>query len=455
VDAATEAALAQAGRALGGTVRHLRRLSGGASRLTSAFDLEDAGGAERPLILQVDRGNGPSTGGGVELEARLLRAAEDGGVPVPHVVELGTLPGEERGWLVVERLDGATIPRRILRDPEWVTARAALTGQCAAALARIHRIEPGSIAGLPSRDPLSEFSAILDSVDEVRPVLELGIRWLEANPLSSSRRATTVHGDFRMGNLLVGPQGLRAVLDWELAHAGDGAEDLGWLCARSWRFGGTGRVGGFGALPDLLAAYEAAGGARVSEQDVSWWEVHAAIKWAVICALQAATHLRGDVRSMELAAIGRRICEGEWDLLLLLGMAPTVHGDAARPASAPAHGAVAPFGRPTAAELLDAVREHLEGSTRGDDDDEGERFRARIAGNLLQVVARELELGPAIAAAHNARRSHLGFEDDAALAAAIRSGAFDDSLADVGALLAESTRDQLLVANPSHLQTLP
>jgi len=451
VDAATDAVLARVQGKLGGTVAGLRRLSGGASRVTSAFDLEGPDGARRPLILQLDRHGGVSEGPGVATEAGLLRCAAAAGVPVADVVDVGTLPGDGRGWLVVERLEGETIPRRILRDPEWADARGVLTEQCAAALASIHRIDPAGVEGLPPRDPLRDFGALLDGLGEVRPALELGIRWLDANRPPSTRRATTVHGDFRMGNLLVGPDGLRAVLDWELAHVGDPAEDLGWLCARSWRFGGTGRVGGFGALPALLGAYAAAGGAHVDERDIAWWEAYAAVKWAVICALQASAHLSGTVRSVELAAIGRRICESEWDLFILLGMAPPDRASPSSTAAAPPP-APPPFGRPTAAELIEAVRERLDVELR-DAGGDRERFEARVTRNALGIAERELRLGRVITAAHAQRLHGLGFEDDVSIRAALRSGSLDERLGDVGARLAESTRDQLLVANPAYLES--
>ena len=147
------------------------------------------------------------------------------------------------------------------------------------------------------------------------------MRWLAAHRPPSGPRVT-VHGDYRMGNLLVGPDGLRGVLDWELAHTGDPAEDIGWLCAPAWRFGGSGDVGGFGALPDLLAAYADAGGDAMTPERVHWWQVYATVKWATICALQASAHLSGATRSVELAAIGRRVCESEWDLFALLGTPP-------------------------------------------------------------------------------------------------------------------------------------
>jgi aminoglycoside phosphotransferase (APT) family kinase protein len=128
-----------------------------------------------------------------------------------------------------------------------------------------------------------------------------------------------VHGDFRNGNLLVGADGLEAVLDWELSHLGDPLEDLGWCCVRSWRFGVPDRVvGGFGTLDDLLDAYAATSGARPDPEHVRFWTTLGTLKWGVICIAQSFTHLHGLVRSVELAALGRRVAETEWDVLDLL-----------------------------------------------------------------------------------------------------------------------------------------
>ena len=443
-----EAVASALGQVLGGTVRDLNRLSGGASRITSSFDLEADDGSIRPMILQEERGHGLVPGGRVSIEAMLLRAADELDVPVPHVVAAGVEGGLDPGWMVVERLEGETIPRKLLRDPQWAGARRALTDQCGSALAAIHRIEPDAIPGLPRRDPLRDPLPFLDGLGEVRPCLELGVRWLEMHRPVSNRRVT-VHGDFRMGNLLVGPHGLRAVLDWELAHAGDPAEDIGWLCARAWRFGGPGRVGGFGNLTGLLDAYRSAGGEAIDVERVRWWEAYAAVKWAVICALQAATHLGGSTRSVELAAIGRRVCESEWDLLLLLGLTPDIAGsphDDPTPRSA-----FEPFGRPSALELVEAVREYLDTSP---DDARGRRsaFNDRVARNVLLMVEREFRLGPSIVRAHGDRLGELGFDTDAELASTIRSGSCDDGLGAIGRVLAQSVRDQLVVANPSYLE---
>ena len=398
---------------------------------------------------------------------RSCRAAAAAGVPVPpvvaaagdstgdtHTADVDTGDADPLGhsWIVVEHLEGETIPRRILRDDRYGAARAALTAQCAQALAGVHGIDPATIEGLAPADPFADPLPWLDLLGEVRPALELGARWLDAHRPPAGAR-TTVHGDFRLGNLLVGPDGLRGVLDWELAHAGDPAEDLGWLSAPAWRFGRAPEVGGFGTLPELLDAYAAAGAAPVDAGTVHWWQVYATVKWATICALQASAHLSGATRSVELAAIGRRVCESEWDLMVLLGVAPP---PAAGPDAA-ADAVSSPFGRPTAAELAEAVREHLDRevadeSSAGDPSGSvGARFETRVLRNAVAVVERELRFGADLVAAHADRLAELGFDDDASLAAAIRSGALDGDWSAVAPALAAWARDQLLVANPSYL----
>ncbi len=176
------------GARLGGSVQDLRRLSGGASRVTSAFDLVQGGGLRR-LIVQMDRGDAGAKAGLVQVERALLEMAHTAGVPVPEVVASGdgAQDGLDAAWLVVERLDGETIPRKILRDPEWAGARAVLTAQCGRAAAAIHTIDPHAIGGLPPVDPLGNPLPYLDLLGEARPALELGARWLRA--LGASERA--------------------------------------------------------------------------------------------------------------------------------------------------------------------------------------------------------------------------------------------------------------------------
>jgi aminoglycoside phosphotransferase (APT) family kinase protein len=435
------------GRVLGGDVHGVRLVSGGASRITSGFDLVTPDGSVRPLIIQQDRGKGIAGPGRVRAEVALLRAAGAAGVPVPEVMAHGADEGDGLGpgWVVVEYLEGETIPRKILRDPEWATARSVLTRQCGEALAAIHGIDPASIEGLAEQDPLHDPLAFLDALGDVRPALEFGARWLQTHRPAATPRVA-VHGDFRLGNLLIGPDGLCAVLDWELAHCGEPAEDLAWLCAPAWRFGGTKEVGGFGEVAELLEAYTSAGGREIDPEDLRWWLVYATVKWATICAMQAGAHLGGTTRSVELAAIGRRVCESEWDLFVLLGVAPA----APSPIVAMKPGPPPPFGRPTAAELVEAVGDYLDQAVHKEGE-RGARFAARVARNVLSMVERELQFGPAFGEAHRGRLRALGFDSDPSLARAIRLGVCDGRWDEVGAALAASARDQLLVANPHYL----
>jgi aminoglycoside phosphotransferase (APT) family kinase protein len=176
---------------------------------------------------------------------------------------------------------------------------------------------PPAVPGLEAPDQVEQYRAVLDASGHPHPAFELAFRHLATTKPAASA-TTVVHGDFRLGNLIVGPDGLRAVIDWELAHLGDPLEDLSWLCVKSWRFGAAPRVGGFGEVPELVGAYEEASGRTVDLDALRWWETFGTLKWGIMCIMQAAAHLTGAARSVELAAIGRRVCEVEHDLLLLL-----------------------------------------------------------------------------------------------------------------------------------------
>ncbi len=304
-------------------IEELQPLVGGASRELWSFDLV-AGDERRACVLRRDP-EGVGDPAGRRREWEVLRAAHDAGVPVPE--PLWFVDSAAGAGFVMERLEGEAIARRLLREDRYATARERLTGQLAAAAARTHAIP---LEGLPSvaapEDAPAEASvaaleAELDRIDEPHPALELGLRWLRRH-LPEPVAPGLVHGDFRTGNVLVDEGGLVAALDWELCHAGDPVEDLGWLCIRSWRFGADDRpAGGFGSRDDLLAAYAAAGGREVTREELRFWEVFGNVRWGVICLVQADAHLSGAVRSLERAAIGRRTCEPEWDLLAMIGEA--------------------------------------------------------------------------------------------------------------------------------------
>lgn len=437
------------------TVEGLRRLSGGASRETWAFDAQV--GDER-LALVLRRDPAPvASGVDRSTEAAIVAAAHDAGVLAPRVrFVLEDADGLGTGF-VMDRVDGETVPRKILRDDTYAAARPGLTRACAEQAARIHAVPVAALPDLPvlgARDQLEQYRAVLDTFGEPHPAFELGLRRL-AEDAPELGTPTLVHGDFRNGNLVVAADGLRAVLDWELAHLGDPVEDLGWLCVKSWRFGVTDRrVGGFGDIAELFDAYTAAGGSPIDPDRLRWWEALGTLKWGVICEMQAQTHLQGLVRSVELATLGRRIAEMEWDLLELLDDAPSP--SSGRPASDHEQPRVTALqDRPSAAELLEAVREFLEHDVLGAV--EGRvGFHTRVAVNALGIVERELVLGPALDATVRERLAgFLGHDDDLGaligeLTAGIRSGALDDR-PETLAVTRELVRAKLEVSNPRYL----
>ena len=312
-------------------------------------------------------------------------------------------------------------------------------------MAAIHQIATDVAPHLRASDSVEQLRSLMDVLGQPHPAFELGLRWLdEHRPPPVEPRV--VHGDFRLGNLMVGPDGLAAVLDWELAHLGDPMEDLGWLCVRAWRFGSPAPVAGVGDYDQLYAAYAAGAGVAVDPEVVRWWEALGTLRWGVICILQASSHLSGASRSVELAAIGRRVCENEYDLLSVIG--------ARREPSRPEHTA-APTASlhdaPTAAQLVEAVREFLEGDVMATT--EGRvQFHARVAARVLATVERELgATALADLAAHAERLARLGMADDTELAAAIRSGAMDDRLDEVRQAVWSDVLAKVRVANPSYL----
>lgn len=328
VSVAEEELQAALGEHLGAELRveGLRRFTGGASRETWSFDAVAPDGGRSGLVLRRDRPG--ALGAGAATEAALLSAAGKGGVPVPEVrFELSPGDGLGAGY-VMERVEGETIPRRILRDPELAGAREAMAHQAGEIAGRIHAVPLDDLPELPgpraSEHPAlasaRELRELLDHYGEPHPVFELVLRWLEEHaPPPPPDGVALVHGDFRNGNFVVGPEGIRAVLDWELAHLGDPMEDLGWLCVRSWRFREVDKpVGGFGHYDELFAGYEAATGRRVDPDVVRYWEVFGTLRWGELCIVQAFAHLDGLHRSVELAAIGRRVCEMEYHLLDML-----------------------------------------------------------------------------------------------------------------------------------------
>ncbi|HEY3795879.1 MAG TPA: phosphotransferase family protein [Bradyrhizobium sp.] len=299
------------------------KLSGGASQETWSFDIVHASGNVGAILRRAPQGYGaaPTRAAGLDAEATLMQLAHDAGLPSPKVMHV-LRPEDDLGTgFIMQRIEGETIGRKILRDKQFSKARPLLARQLGRAAAGIHGLDAAKLPTLRrtiATDEIADLEREYRSFNWPRPVFELALRWLRERDPGPPPEVTLVHGDFRHGNLIIGSDGLRAVLDWELAHLGDPMEDLGWVCVNSWRFGEIDKpVGGFGSREELFAGYEAAG-RRADPDRAKFWEVMGTLRWGVMCCGMMQRFRRGPDHSMERAMIGRRSSETELDLLRLL-----------------------------------------------------------------------------------------------------------------------------------------
>ncbi|MBA2918385.1 phosphotransferase [Sphingomonas sp. MAH-20] len=366
----------------GGTIENLTRLTGGANMESWSFDRSDCGYVLRRSpsgALMAGRGYGH------DVEAALIRLARAHGVRAPEVV--GELVAADRlgsGYLM-RRVEGTADPRAIVADPPPV-----LLDDFAWELARIHAIPLAEVPkGVPASDAGAMVEALatrFESYGGDRPVMALALRWLRDH-LPGPAGPVLLHGDFRVGNLLVDASGLAAVLDWELAHIGDRHQDLAFGCINSWRFGQIGRPAfGVGQLQDLFAAYQRESGVAVDPARFRFWLVYSTLWWGLCCLEMADIWRSGRDRSLERVVIGRRASETEIDLLMILEEdAPEAER---RPIALPSSAPARRQGEPSRAQLLEALGAWIERDVKprlsGRD-----RFQANVALNALGMLQRE------------------------------------------------------------------
>jgi aminoglycoside phosphotransferase (APT) family kinase protein len=310
-----------------GKIHNFQRLTGGANKTTYSFDA-DIGAKREPFILQVPAPapppdpNDPLAEYSVRItgdqDARLMIAAVKAGVPAPRVRAIfSEADGVDVGW-VTERIEGETLMPRILREERYAGARKIMAAQCGEILAAIHKIDLAEVPFLKylsAARQIESYQLTADMLGLRLPALELTLRWAKEN-LPVNPRHTVVHGDYRAGNFIVGDEGVRCILDWEGAQSGDPMQDMGWLCVKTWRFGGRNPVGGFGRREDLFATYEKASGHRVDPLHVRFWEAFGSTRWA-IASLRLGTRGIEEI-DIERSTIGRRIEEPLWDFLTLV-----------------------------------------------------------------------------------------------------------------------------------------
>ncbi len=309
-----------------GTVHNFHQLTGGANKNTYSFEA-DIGAERLHLILQIPgkpKDDEPNPLEGVmprvtaDEDARLMIAAYDAGVPAPKVRAIFDSSDEMDPGYITEFVAGETLATKILREDRFATARTLMTAQCGKILAAIHNIDLKKVSFLGKQDAaamVAGYYKVVDLQNFRLPAIEWGLKWAAENAPKSARH-TVVHGDFRHGNFIVGEEGIRLLLDWEVAHSGDPMEDLAWVCVKTWRFGGRKPVGGFGTREELFEAYEKASGLSVDPKHVRWWEAWGGVKWAIGC-MRLGTRGVEEV-NVERCAIGRRIEEPLWDYFNLI-----------------------------------------------------------------------------------------------------------------------------------------
>lgn len=382
------------------------QLTAGASQETFRVVVATGAGERAFALRRAQPGlAGGSIPGQVPLaaEARLLRLAAGAGIPVPQVAcVLQPDDGLGEGY-VMQWLEGETLGHRIVHSEALAAARPRLARQCGEALARIHAIQVDAPLAqlLHTVDPETLVRDTWEAyrvLDTPQPMIDFTARWLLQH-LPRESRQTLVHGDFRNGNLMIDQHGVRAVLDWELAHIGDPVRDLGWLCVNSWRFGRPDlAVGGFGTLDDLLAGYRDVSGIDITPGDIHFWQVFGSFWWSVTTLCMAATWRTGETPSLERPVIGRRSSEGQMDCVNLL-FPGTFDLPGARDLDEGSQ-------LPMPAELLDSVKHFLREDVAGGMDGHAS-FLARVAANSLGIAQREFLYGPALAGEEHARLQRL------------------------------------------------
>jgi aminoglycoside phosphotransferase (APT) family kinase protein len=324
--AAFIAAAASASRA---TVTILNRLGGGAIQENWALDVEVADGPQAghyEAVLRSDAVSGIAESWPRTKEYALIAAAHAAGVAVPEPLWLeptGDVIG--RPFYVMRRVQGVAHGRRLLRSVEDPAVGDALARRLGAELAKLHRIRPetapASLAFLPKTGPdliavrAAHYRRCLDALPEPQPVLEWAINRMEdlAPPIAVIALA---HRDFRTGNYMAQDGALTGVLDFEFSGWSDPYEDLGWFCARCWRFGAVDReAGGIGTREAFYAGYESETGLPVDDARARYWEAVAPIRWAIIALQQGERHASGREPSLDLALTALRAVECEYDLL--------------------------------------------------------------------------------------------------------------------------------------------
>jgi len=388
---------------LPGCTRLLRaeRLTGGASQETYRI-IAEIDGREATLAMRRSPGGQYTeplpAHPGLDVEALLIQAASAAGVPEPEIYHVLSREDDLGDGFIMQWLEGEALGGRIVRSDKFAELRPRLAYECGRILARIHAIDlqehglDKRLAEIPPDEFVNQMWERYKLLNTPQPMIDYTARWLQEH-MPANYEMRLVHNDFRNGNFMINEHEIVAVLDWEVAHIGDPMRDLGWICTNSWRFNGHKPVGGFGDYEDLFQGYEEVSGNKVNADHVKFWEVFGSYWWAVGCLGMAEHYRTGPDQTVERPAIGRRTSECQVDCvnLVIPGSVQLVEAEQADNTDMPRMDELV-------TSVRDFLREDVMAETQG-----RVNFLSRVAGNSLDIVMRELELGGPARAEEHAR----------------------------------------------------
>lgn len=317
-------------RHLGGVrVGQARRLSGGAIQENWWLQLLQADGGQLDVVLRCDAASVLAESRSRAEEYALLQVAFQAGVSAPEPLCMGD-DSLGRDFFIMRKAAGSGVGHKLVRDPVLDRHGEQLAAQIGTEMARLHRVQPPEprLAFMtqpettPSAVGIAQIRTFLDQHRQTHPALYWALRWLEQHQ-PREQRVVLTHRDLRTGNYLVQHGLLTAVLDWEFAAWSDPHEDLGWFCARCWRFGKDSlEAGGIGSRTALYRGYEQASGFKVDPAAVYFWEVYAHLRWAMIALQQGERLISGHEASLELGLTAHIVPELELELLRMTGASP-------------------------------------------------------------------------------------------------------------------------------------
>ena len=291
--------------------KSLVRMVGGYSRDTFIISTATPSGVVADFALRRDLPFGPIESSAAD-EYGYLERLRAVGIPVPRpraAVRDRSIMGES--FLITDRVPGCTAADAMAADR---AAGEAGARELARILAQLHQVEPEEI-GLrsASRNPGAQVNAMIEywraRWDRYRSMesdaMEAAFVWLQSNLPEHVERSVVVHGDFRPGNAMMHEGRITAILDWELIHTGDAAEDVEYMKLF---------VRPFLDPEEFLAEYLAAGGVRYDIQSARFYEIFRSVRNVVCTDTSWYGFLQGLYPSMRLSY------QGTTSRRMLLGM---------------------------------------------------------------------------------------------------------------------------------------